>query len=91
MLLVGLGEGKLEGALSLLQKTCRTRRSFINPTPLGTEPIHLALAAPARYQPESSPLASVACRSGCERSSVAVSPAVRATVDSEMRRRSAAE
>ncbi len=29
LLLVGLGEDKLEGALSLLEKTCRTRVEYV--------------------------------------------------------------
>lgn len=29
LLLVGLGEGKLEGALSVLQRTCRTRVEYV--------------------------------------------------------------
>jgi uncharacterized protein YaaQ len=46
-ILVGLQDEQVDEVVGLIQKTCRTRRSYINPTPLGTEPIHLALAAPA--------------------------------------------
>lgn len=46
-ILVGVQDDQVDDVIAIIQKTCRTRRSFINPTPLGTEPIHLALAAPA--------------------------------------------
>jgi uncharacterized protein YaaQ len=46
-ILVGVEDDQVEDVLTAIRGTCRTRRSFINPTPLGTEPIHLALAAPA--------------------------------------------
>jgi uncharacterized protein YaaQ len=45
--LTGVEDHQVEEVIAVIQKTCRTRRSYINPTPLGTEPIHLALAAPA--------------------------------------------
>ncbi len=46
-ILVGVEDEQVEAVLAVIQATCHTRRSYINPTPLGTEPIHLALAAPA--------------------------------------------
>jgi uncharacterized protein YaaQ len=46
-ILTGVEDDQVDEVLGIIQKTCRTRRSYINPTPLGTEPIHLALAAPA--------------------------------------------
>lgn len=46
-ILTGIEDDRVDEVVSVIQKTCRTRRSYINPTPLGTEPIHLALAAPA--------------------------------------------
>lgn len=46
-ILTGIEDHQVDDVVSIIQKTCRTRRSYINPTPLGTEPIHLALAAPA--------------------------------------------
>jgi uncharacterized protein YaaQ len=46
-ILTGVEDQQVDEVLSIIQRTCRTRRSYINPTPLGTEPIHLALAAPA--------------------------------------------
>ena len=46
-ILVGVEDEQIDEVIAVIQRTCRTRRSYINPTPLGTEPIHLALAAPA--------------------------------------------
>jgi uncharacterized protein YaaQ len=42
--LIGLQDEQVDEVIGFIQKTCRTRRSYINPTPLGTEPIHLARA-----------------------------------------------
>lgn len=46
-LLMGVEDEQIDQVLSTIRATCHTRRSFINPMPLGTEPVHLALAAPA--------------------------------------------
>jgi len=46
-ILAGVEDEQVDNVVALIGQTCRTRRSYINPTPLGTEPIHLALAAPA--------------------------------------------
>ncbi len=45
-MLAGVEDAQIEIALGIIRKTCRTRRRYINPTPAGTEPTHLALAAP---------------------------------------------
>lgn len=44
--LVGVEETQIEGVLEIIRRTCHTRKRFINPMPAGTEPAHLALAAP---------------------------------------------
>ena len=46
-ILTGVEENQVDDVIAIIQKTCRTRKSFINATPLGTEPAHLAMAAPA--------------------------------------------
>jgi uncharacterized protein YaaQ len=46
-LLMGVEDEQVDEVLGTIRATCHTRRSFINPMPLGTEPVHLALAAPA--------------------------------------------
>lgn len=45
-ILAGVEEAQMEVVLGIIRKTCRTRRRYINPTPAGTEPTHLALATP---------------------------------------------
>ncbi len=45
-IVAGVESAQLETALGIIRKTCRTRRRYINPTPAGTEPGHLALATP---------------------------------------------
>lgn len=45
--LMGLQESQIEGVLSIIRRTCHTRKRYINPMPTGTEPAHLAMAAPA--------------------------------------------
>jgi len=46
-ILTGVEDNQVDDVIAIIQKTCRTRKSFINATPLGTEPAHLAMAAPA--------------------------------------------
>jgi uncharacterized protein YaaQ len=46
-ILTGVEEEQVDQVIEIIRNTCHTRRSFINPTPLGTEPVHLAVAAPA--------------------------------------------
>jgi uncharacterized protein YaaQ len=46
-ILTGVEDEQVDQVIEIIRNTCHTRRSFINPTPLGTEPVHLALAAPA--------------------------------------------
>lgn len=46
-ILTGVEDEEVDQVIEVIRSTCRTRRSFINPTPLGTEPVHLALATPA--------------------------------------------
>lgn len=45
--LAGIEEAQVEGVLEIIRKTCHTRKRYINATPTGTEPAHLALTAPA--------------------------------------------
>jgi uncharacterized protein YaaQ len=46
-ILTGVEDDQVDTVIAIVQKTCRTRKSFINATPLGTEPAHLTMAAPA--------------------------------------------
>ncbi len=46
-LLAGLEETQIDEVLAIIRQTCHTRKRYINPLPAGTEPAHLALAAPA--------------------------------------------
>lgn len=46
-MLAGVEDAQMDAVLEMIRKTCRTRRHYINPTPAGAEPAHLALAAPA--------------------------------------------
>jgi uncharacterized protein YaaQ len=46
-LLAGVAEEQVQAALDIFRGTCQTRRRYINPTPAGAEPAHLALTAPA--------------------------------------------
>jgi uncharacterized protein YaaQ len=45
--LAGIRRAEMDTVLDIIRKTCRTRKRYINPTPTGTEPAHLALTAPA--------------------------------------------
>jgi len=45
--LAGVNDDQIETVLDVIRKTCRTRKRYINPTPTGAEPAHLALTAPA--------------------------------------------
>jgi len=45
--LAGVQEEEIDTVLDVIRKTCRTRKRYINPTPTGAEPAHLALTAPA--------------------------------------------
>lgn len=46
-LLAGLEEDQIEEVLGIIRQTCHPRKRYINPLPAGTEPAHLAMAAPA--------------------------------------------
>ena len=46
-LLTAVEDDQVETVLDVIRQTCRTRKRFINPVPAGSEPAHLALAAPA--------------------------------------------
>lgn len=46
-ILIGVEDEQFETVLQVIRATCHTRQGFINPMPWGTEPVHLALAAPA--------------------------------------------
>jgi uncharacterized protein YaaQ len=45
--LMGVEESQIEGVLSIIRRTCHTRKRYINPLPTGSEPAHLTMAAPA--------------------------------------------
>lgn len=45
-ILVGVEDEQVEDVLEAIRATCHTRRSYINPTPPGIEPVHLSMAAP---------------------------------------------
>ena len=45
--LAGVEDDQIDTVLDVIRKTCRTRKRYINPTPTGAEPAHLALTAPA--------------------------------------------
>ena len=44
--LAGVANERVEDVLAVIRATCKTRRSYINPLPSGTEAAHLALAVP---------------------------------------------
>lgn len=46
-LLAGLEEAQIDEVLAIIRQTCHPRKRYINPLPTGTEPAHLAMAAPA--------------------------------------------